>query len=141
MAGTSSSDREKRVGRIPLFSRIPQATLHRIAEVATEVEAPAGQVLIQQGQPGSGLFIVEEGTVVVERPGRDPIELGPGEFLGELALLTPEGMHIARVRTKSASVLLALGRQEFLDLLEEEPRIAVAMLPTLAERLVRREAD
>jgi CRP/FNR family cyclic AMP-dependent transcriptional regulator len=137
MAGRSSTDRTERVRAIPLFSAVPETTLRRIAEVMTQVEVPAGQVLIQQGQPGAGILIVEEGSVVVERPGREPIELGPGEFLGELALLTTEGVHTARVRTTTASVLLAMGRQEFLDLLQEEPRIAVAMLPTLAERLAR----
>jgi CRP/FNR family cyclic AMP-dependent transcriptional regulator len=137
MAGRSSTDRTERVRAIPLFSGVPETTLHRIAEGMTQVEVPAGQVLIQQGQPGAGILIVEEGSVVVERPGREPIELGPGEFVGELALLTNEGVHTARVRTTTASVLLAMDRQEFLDLLQEEPRIAVAMLPTLAERLAR----
>jgi CRP-like cAMP-binding protein len=137
MAGRSSTDRIERVRAIPLFSGVPETTLHRIAEVMTQVEVPAGQVLIQQGQPGAGILIVEEGSVVVERPGREPIELGPGEFLGELALLTTEGVHTARVRTTTNSVLLAMGRQEFLDLLQEEPRIAVAMLPTMAERLAQ----
>jgi CRP-like cAMP-binding protein len=130
------SDRAKHIRAIPLFTGLPDPTIERIAEVTTRVEVPAGQVLIRQGQPGSGLLIVEEGTVVVERSGRDPIELGPGEFLGELALLIPEGVHTARVRATSSSFLLAVGRQEFQDLLEEEPRIAVAMLPVLAERLV-----
>jgi CRP-like cAMP-binding protein len=137
MTGRSSTDRIERIRAIPLFSGVPETTLHRIAEVMTQVEVPAGQVLIQQGQPGAGILIVEEGSVVVERPGREPIELGPGEFLGELALLTTEGVRTARVRTTTTSVLLAMGRQEFLDLLQEEPRIAVAMLPTLAERLAQ----
>jgi CRP/FNR family transcriptional regulator, cyclic AMP receptor protein len=137
MAGRSSTDRTERVRAIPLFSGVPETTLRRIAEAMTQVEVPAGQVLIQQGQPGAGILIVEEGSVVVERPGREPIELGPGEFLGELALLTTEGVHTARVRTTTTSVLLAMGRQEFLDLLQEEPRIAVAMLPTMAERLAQ----
>jgi CRP-like cAMP-binding protein len=135
MAGRSTNDRSERLRAIPLFSGVAEPTLRRIAEAMNQVEVRAGQVLIQQGQPGAGILIVEEGSVVVERPGRDPIELGPGEFVGELALLTTEGVHTARVRTTTASVLLALSRQEFLDLLDEEPRIAVAMLPTLAERL------
>jgi CRP-like cAMP-binding protein len=141
MAGTSSGDRVERIRTIPLFSGLPEATLRRIADAVTQVEAPPGQVLIQQGQPGSGLLIVEEGSVIVERPAHDPIEVGPGEFLGELALLTSEGVHTARVRARSDSVLLAIGRKDFLDLLEEEPRIAVAMLPTLAERLALLASD
>ena len=110
-------------------------SLARIADAMTEFEAAPGQVLIQQDQPGSGLLVVREGTVVVERPGRSTIELGPGEFLGELALLTPEGTHTARVRAKAAAVLLAMGRADFARLIQEEPKIANAMLSGLAARL------
>jgi CRP/FNR family cyclic AMP-dependent transcriptional regulator len=136
-----SGDRIERLRAIPIFADLPDRALDQIAGVLTEFAAAAGQVLIQQGQPGSGLLIVDQGTVVVERPGRRRIELGPGEFLGELALLTPEGMHRARVRTKTATVLLAMTRQDFGKLLEEEPRIAVAMLPVLAGRLSGADTD
>lgn len=139
--GYTSGDRIERLRGIPIFAGLPDSTLGRIAGVMTLFEAPAGRVLIQQGQPGSGLLIIDEGTVVVERPGRRPIELGPGEFIGELALLTPEGIHRARVRTKTTALLLAISRQAFDSLLQEEPRIAVAMLPTLAVRLSREIAD
>jgi len=120
---------------IPLFAGLPQRALQRVAGVMTEVSAAAGQVLIQHGHPGSGLLIVKEGTVVVERPGMASIELGPGEFLGELALLTPEGTHRARVRARTAAVLFAIGRADFARVLELEPRIGAAMLPGLARRL------
>jgi CRP-like cAMP-binding protein len=136
----SGGDRIERLRVIPIFADLTDATLRRIAGVMTEFETAAGQVLIQQGQPGSGLLIVDQGTVVVERPGRPPIELGPGEFVGELALLTPEGVHRARVRTKTPAVLIAVNRKDFDTLLKDEPRIAVAMLPTLAGRLSREAA-
>jgi CRP-like cAMP-binding protein len=139
MAGISNTDRIERLRAIPILAELPESTLRRISDVMTEFEAAPGQVLIQQGQPGSGLLIVDEGTVTVERPGGAPIELGPGEFLGELALLTPEGVHRARVRAKTRCVLLAMSRQDFLAFLDEEPRIAVAMLPTLANRLARQD--
>jgi CRP-like cAMP-binding protein len=141
MGRTSGADRLERLRGIPIFADVPERILRQIARAMTEFEAPAGQVLIQQGQPGSGLLIVEEGAVVVERPGRRPIELGPGEFVGELALLTPEGVHRARVRTKTPAVLLAMSRQDFNTFLREEPRIAVAMLPTLASRLSQGDTD
>lgn len=138
---TPSGDRIERLRAIPVFAHLSDRTLGQIAEVITEFEAPAGQVLIQQGQPGAGLLIVDKGSVVVERPGHGRVELGPGEFLGELALLTAEGVHRARVRTKTPTVLLAMTRQDFDNLLEEEPRIAVAMLPVLAGRLSRADTD
>jgi voltage-gated potassium channel len=129
--------RIQRLRAIPLFAGLPDGSLEHIAAAVTSTEAPAGQVLIEQGHPGSGLLILEEGTVVVERPGRASLEAGPGEFFGELALLTPEGVHTARVRARTPVRLLAISRAEFARLLDEEPRIAVAMLPTLARRMVQ----
>lgn len=131
------ADRTERLRAIPLFAGLPDEALARIVEAGTEARAATGRVLIQQGQAGSGLFVLEEGTVVVERPGLDPIELGPGEFLGDLALLSPEGTHRARVRARTPVRFLAISRKDFERILQEEPRIAVAMLPVLAGRLAR----
>ncbi len=81
--------------------------------------------------------MIEEGTVVVEARGSVEIELGPGEFVGELALLVPESTRSARVRAKTDVRCLAIGAAEFKQLLDDEPRIALAMLPVVAERLWR----
>jgi CRP-like cAMP-binding protein len=83
--------------------------------------------------PGTGLFVIEEGEVVVDLTSRR-VELGPGEFVGELALLTDSahtGRAIARTRVKA----VALDRDEFSELLHSEPSMALAMLSTLARRL------
>src|SRR5438445_9448708 len=135
VAKTTSAERVARLRAIPLFSGLSDGSLGRIGAVMTEFEAAPGQVLIQQAQPGSGLLVVEEGTVVVEGPGKPPVELGPGEFLGELALLTPEGTHTARVRGNSSAVLLSVGRSDFAPLVEEDPNIALTLLSVLAGRL------
>ncbi|MEX0789743.1 MAG: cyclic nucleotide-binding domain-containing protein, partial [Actinomycetota bacterium] len=118
---------------IPLFADLDPAAREKIVQIAGELEAFAGQVLIQPKTAGSGMFVVEEGTVVVERDGRE-IELGPGQFFGELALLidTPR---TARVRARTDARLLAISREEFGELLEAEPRIALGMLVVLARRL------
>ena len=63
-------------------------------------------------------------------------ELGPGEFVGELTLLVPDAHRVARVRAATDVRVLAIRRDDFTALLEEEPALAVAMLPTLARRLV-----
>jgi CRP-like cAMP-binding protein len=123
-----------RLRSLPLFAGLPEASLARVREVATVFEAPAGAVLVEVGQPGSGLFILEEGSVVVELPGGGEVELGPGEFVGEMALLTDD-LHSARVRTRAGVRCLAISRRDFARLLDDEPRIAVAMLPVLARRL------
>jgi voltage-gated potassium channel len=119
---------------IPLFHDLHDHTLARIAELANEFEAPAGWVLVEVGQPGSGMFVLEEGTVEVRTPDGRAWEYGPGEFFGELALLT-DHPRSARVRAKTPVKCLAISRTDFSKLLREEPEMAVAMLPKLAQRV------
>ena len=119
---------------LPLFSRVSDESLARVAAVSTEFEAPAGRVLAEIGQPGNGMFIVEDGEVAVELPGGGEAVLGHGEFFGEMALLTDEP-HSARVRAKTDVRCIALARRDFATLLDDEPGVAVAMLPVLARRL------
>jgi CRP-like cAMP-binding protein len=123
-----------RVRDIPLFAGLGEEVLERISSVATELECPAGQVLARAEDPGAGMFVIEEGSVEVEARGRR-IELGPGEFFGELSLLVPESTRVARVRAKTPVRCLAVSRADFERLLDEEPRIARAMLPVVAGRL------
>ena len=125
-----------RLREIPLFAGLKDDALARVAALVAELECPAGTVLVQADDAGSGMYVVEEGTVVVEARGGFRAELGPGEFVGELTLLVPDAHRVAHVRALTDVRCLAIGRQEFTELLEQEPRIAVAMLPVLARRLL-----
>ena len=129
--GSTGADRLR---ALPLFAEVSAAALERLSAAATEFEAPAGRVLAEIGQPGSGMFVVEEGQVAVELPSGGEVTLGPGEFFGEMSLLTDD-LHSARVRAKTSVRCLALSRRDFTALLDDEPKVAVAMLPVLARRL------
>ena len=120
--------------KIPLFAELSDATLERIIALGTEADIAPGQVLIETGQGGAGLFIIEDGAVVVSSHGKT-FELGPGSCVGELALLTPNATRTARVQAKTAARVLAIARGDFERLLHEEPPVAVAMLRVVAERL------
>ena len=124
----------EKVRAIPLFAGLDDDALERVVSLFSEVEAPAGQVIVEHGHPGSGMFLLEEGTVSVELRG-GPVELGPGEFFGELSILADDVTRTARVRSTTPIRALVIGRPDFRRLLENEPRIAVAMLPVLAHRL------
>ncbi|HEX9775785.1 MAG TPA: cyclic nucleotide-binding domain-containing protein [Actinomycetota bacterium] len=119
---------------VPLFAGLPEDSLRSILDHATEFEVPAGQVLVEANHPGAGLFVIEEGTVSVGA-GPKKIELGPGEFFGELALLTTEATHATRVAAHTPVKALAIARADFQTLLTSEPKIALAMLSVVAERL------
>jgi CRP/FNR family cyclic AMP-dependent transcriptional regulator len=133
MTKTSASERLDTFRAIPLFAGLSDTALRRIIKVASEFDAPAGQVLIQPGTAGSGMFVLEEGSVTVEQ-GSKKIKLGPGEFFGELSLLT-DAVRNARVRAATDVRCVAIPRADFGKLLKEEPKIAVSMLGVLAARL------
>ena len=81
---------------IPLFSGLAGGELERIARLLDEVDVPAGKVLMRQGELGAEMFIVVSGRFTIERDGRTIAERGPGDSLGEMALLS-EGPRTATV--------------------------------------------
>ena len=119
---------------LPPFAGMSEFGLERLAARATEVEAQPGQVLALANDPGTGMFVIREGEVVVEsRPG--PITLGPGSFFGELALLVPDAGRVARVRAAVPVRCLSISRDDFMALVETEPSFALFLLRELARRL------
>ena len=119
---------------IPLFDSLSDAGLERLAANAAEIEAEPGHVLALPGDPGSGMFVVLDGTVSVEVRGGFHTELGRGNFFGEVALLVPSG-RVARVRAASKARCLSIPRDDDLELLESEASLALKMLRELARRL------
>ena len=105
-----------------------------VAEAVSEVEVPAGQLLVQPGTAGSGMFFIAEGTAVVETK-RDEIELGPGQFFGELALMSEDATRTARVQAKTELRCLALDRASFRTLVAEHPEVAATLLEVALGRL------
>jgi CRP/FNR family cyclic AMP-dependent transcriptional regulator len=120
---------------IPLFAQISEEAAAIVASGGV-TDVPAGQVLAQAGDPGVGMFVVLDGSVMVER-GDLHIEMERGSFFGELALLVPDSPRIARVRAKTDARVLAVPRQTFELLLETEPAFTLALLRELATRLVQ----
>jgi len=134
MPESSTQDQISKLRAVPLFAGLKDEALARILEHAADFEAVPGHVLVQPNLPGAGLFVIEEGSVTVELKGRK-IELGAGEFFGELALLDETAVHGGRVCAATPLRALAISRDQFDELLESEPSIAKAMLRTLAHRL------
>jgi CRP-like cAMP-binding protein len=91
--------------------------------VGSEVTFPSGHVLIERGQHGGGLFVILEGTVVVEAP-EGNVDFGSGSIIGERALLSPAGRRAARVRATSDLRVLAVDRREFERLCADDTAFA-----------------
>ena len=122
-----------------LFASFDDEALERLAAPFSEVELPANQVLIEPRQPGAGLFVICEGTVVVEAPGVEH-ELGEGEVVGEISLIEEDGLRRARVVAKTPVRCLALSRADFEQMLESEPELAGAMRDLAQQRLADLES-
>jgi CRP-like cAMP-binding protein len=112
----------ERLRAVPLFADLEDGELDRLAAHASEFDAPAGQALIERGRPGSGLFVLEEGTATVEAP-EGTRELGPGDVFGERALFDADGERTARVRALTEVHCLAIARPDIEQLVADHPGI------------------
>jgi CRP-like cAMP-binding protein len=118
---------------IPLFEGASDAALDRLAGQAGELVSNAGQVIAMEGDVGSGMFVILDGTASVEWRGGS-VDLPAGTFFGELTLLAPGGRRNARVRAASEMRCLAIPRDVALEVIESEPAVALAMLREVARR-------
>ena len=120
--------------RVPLFSRCSKRELAEVARFADEIDLPEGHELTREGERGREFFVLLEGTAEVRRRGRKVNTLGPGDFLGEIALIarTPR---TATVKATSPIQALVLTDRELRTLLEHSPEIRMKLLEALAERL------
>jgi CRP-like cAMP-binding protein len=97
--------------------------LRRLETVGSVVTFPTGHVLIERGQHGGGLFVIVEGTVVVEAQ-EGNLEYGSGSVIGERALLSPVGRRAARVQVTSDLRAVAVDRNEFERLCADDAAFA-----------------
>jgi hypothetical protein len=120
--------------RVEVFSDTPSHHLARIALLAKEVEADAGALLLRGTEKADALYVVIDGELRGERPGRSTRSVGPGEAVGALAILddAPIGLDVRVVRK---SRLLRLTRRDLRDLLHDHPDLAVSLLRGMAARL------
>ena len=120
--------------RVDVFADTPSHHLARIALLAKEVEADGGAVLLHGTEKADAMYVVIEGELGAERPGRFSRSVGPGEAVGALAILddSPVGVEVRAVRK---SRLLRLTRRDLRDLLQDYPDLAVSLLRGMATRL------
>jgi putative iron-dependent peroxidase len=124
------------LGGVPLFQGLDPSQIERLADLAEEVEAPDGAVLMRQGEAGHEFFVVASGHVIVERDRKRIARLGPGDFFGEIALID------GRPRTASAIAdgdtwLLVLDHGDFDTMIEGFPGLGRQVARALAERIRR----
>jgi CRP-like cAMP-binding protein len=97
-------------------------------------DEPEGKVLIRQGEPGRDFFVLAEGTAEVRKGNRRISTLGPGDFAGEIALLT-NAPRTATIRTTSPVTVLRVTSKGFAELLKTSPSIQRKIQRALADRV------
>ena len=119
---------------VPLFANCSKAELQRIASLADELDLSDGATLIREGERGREFLVVVEGTVSVTKRGKKVRDLGAGDFIGEIALIS-DVPRTATVTATSPVRLLVVTDRAFRGLIEEMPSIATKVLQSLGERL------
>ena len=132
----SKNEKIELLRRIPLFAECTKAELIEVAISADEREAASGRNLTKEGQRGREFFILVEGAVAVRRGGRELAELGPGDWFGEIALLT-NSPRTATVTATSAVDVLVITDRSFRRTVETMPSIALKILSSVGDRLAR----
>ena len=123
------------IGALPLFSRLGKRQVRGLAKLATVVDYSPGEIIVQAGERGDSFYLVLEGRASVAGRSRT---LGPGDFFGEMALIDG-GPRSATVTAKTEVRTMKLPRRAFIKTLEQDSRIALAIMEVLAERVRRLE--
>jgi CRP-like cAMP-binding protein len=141
VAGLSQDQKRELLANVPLFNGLGARELDALIPVARTVSLKNRAELFHKGDEGAQVYIVIRGklkALTTSDDGDDVVFsiLGPGEVLGEIALLgaTPR---TATVTAIDASELLIIDRRDFLSFLQSHPDVAIKLLDVLAQRMKR----
>jgi flavin reductase (DIM6/NTAB) family NADH-FMN oxidoreductase RutF len=116
-----------------VFAALPADLLQPILDAGVERTFAPGESIMRRGEVGDSLYLLLEGTVHVQRPGR-ALRLGAGELIGEIEILAPAGGRIADIDAETEVRAVEVRRDDVLRALESNPRAALALIEVLASR-------
>jgi CRP/FNR family cyclic AMP-dependent transcriptional regulator len=132
--------KEQLIRSVPLFAELSKEELKEVVRLVDEVDVDAGRVLIEEGATGGECFVVVEGRVEVRRDGEPIAEAGPGDVLGELALLDRKPRNASAVAVEPTR-LLVLARTEFHSLMNHQPAVRSKVEAAAGERRLPAAGD
>ena len=124
---------------VNLLQGLKEADLVSLAADLAERRVAAGEAIVGEGTGGVAFFFILEGEASVTVGGEEVATLPSGEYVGELALLDPDGPRTATVEAKTDVVLAAMSAWQFRPFVLAHPEVAWTLLQRLARRL--REAQ
>jgi CRP/FNR family transcriptional regulator, cyclic AMP receptor protein len=122
------------LGRVPLFSGLDPRELETISRTVHERTFNAGDTVAQEGQGGVGFFVIKAGEAKVTVGGEEVRRLGPGDYFGEIALIS-EGSRTATVTAETELECYGLTPWEFRPLVQTNAGIAWKILQALARQV------
>jgi CRP-like cAMP-binding protein len=120
--------------RVPLFSGLGRRELERVASSMKERRFQKGDTVTTEGRGGVGFFVIEEGEADVTVHGEERAKLGPGDYFGEIALIT-ESDRTATIKAETDMRCYGMTMWDFRPLVESNASIAWNMLQSLAQKL------
>jgi serine/threonine protein phosphatase PrpC len=130
--------------QMPLFRHLTYKEILRVLSVTKVVDFNVGDEILREGAPGDDMFILLKGKVRLHKDGALVTYLGPGAHLGEMALVTKQPRSVSAAADDRTRALV-LRRQDFNDIIRNEPRLSVKLLwsfvQVLAQRLRKTTAD
>jgi CRP-like cAMP-binding protein len=129
------------LGELDLFAACSRAELQRVEQLITPVHLPAGRVLMREGTIGHEFIVIAEGDAAVRVEGSvAPLAvIGPGGFVGEMALLNHEPRSATVTAITPLSIFVSSHR-EFDELLRAVPSISEKITSASQERRARNKA-
>jgi CRP-like cAMP-binding protein len=122
--------------RVPLFAECSKPELRKLATITDEVSLRNGTTLTREGRPAHEFIVLVDGTARVTQKGKKVADLGPGDWLGEIALLA-KSPRTATVTATSPIEALVITDRAFRQVIQQTPAIAVKVLTCVANRLAR----
>jgi len=122
------------LSRVPLFAGLSSDDLATLATVTSRRSLDVGMVLTTEGEVGDEFYVIERGVVTITARDQLLRTLGPGDSLGEIAILFGGTRTATAVATEPGS-LLVLPKPDFLELLAANTSIEGKILSTASERL------
>ena len=120
--------------RVPLFAGLDERDLERLADRFQERTFPAGETIVEEGATGTSFFVIAEGEADVTVAGDSRAKLGPGDYFGEIALIT-ESDRTATITATTDMRCYGMTMWDFRPLVESNASIAWNMLQSLAQQL------
>jgi CRP-like cAMP-binding protein len=133
-------DEAELLRRVPLFAQVEPSKLKLLAFASDRVKYAAGQALFHQGDPGDAAYVVLAGDadVLIDTPAGEQkvAAVEPNSIVGEIAILC-DVSRTATVRAATPIEALRIRKEHFVQLLSENPGMALEIMRVLADRLSR----